>query len=540
MTKKHKNLQPWLDYFDMLHTYEQKGYLQMEPQKHETYVTRAALLTLVPDVVQGSRFKVQSSNAQPNLEPETLNLEPGDDSLLAVVSALRTYSTSLTQTQMESYMARVNYSYAGKYLLTASVRRDGSSVLADGHKWATFPSVALGWRIDQEGFMRNVRWVNQLKLRVGWGVTGNSAISAYQTKGQIASLFYPFGTSVAQGYTLQDSMLRDSSDRSIKMANKGLGWERTTQYNAGLDFNFLNGRIAGVFDIYKSYTNDLLLQQSLPALIGYTSTYNNIGKTENFGYDITLNLVPVRTKDWEWTVDINAAYTKNVITELSNGKEDDINNGWFIGYSLGSVYTFESAGIWQESDAAEMAKFNANGNHFEAGMARPVDQNGDYKIDDLDKVIIGSTMPRWTFGFNTGLSYKNWTLDVQLYGRFKFLSGSDAPWVGGRYNVRSYDYWTPTNTGARYTKPIFSEAGADSYYQTVDNWMDRSYLKLRNISLAYTFPSQMLRNTGINALKLYVQARNLGSIFNGSEVRDMDTGNMYYNRGFTFGVNVSF
>ena len=149
-------------------------------------------------------------------------------------------------------------------------------------------------------------------------------------------------------------------------------------------------------------------------------------------------------------------------------------------------------------------------------------------------------MPRWTFGFNTGLSYKNWTLDVQLYGRFKFLSGSDAPWVGGRYNVRSYDYWTPSNPGAKYTKPIFSEAGADSYYQTVDNWMDRSYLKLRNVSLAYTFPSQMLRNTGISALKLYVQARNLGSIFNGSEVRDMDTGNTYYNRGFTFGVNVSF
>ena len=149
-------------------------------------------------------------------------------------------------------------------------------------------------------------------------------------------------------------------------------------------------------------------------------------------------------------------------------------------------------------------------------------------------------MPRWTFGFNTSLSYRSWTLDVQLYGRFKFLSGSDAPWVGGRYNVRKYDYWTETNTGAKYTKPIFSEAGADQYYQTVDNWMDRSYLKIRNISLGYNFPKSILRGTPITALRAYIQARNLGSIFNGSEVRDMDTGNTYYNRGFTFGVNVTF
>ncbi|MBQ6244841.1 MAG: TonB-dependent receptor [Bacteroidales bacterium] len=480
------------------------------------------------------------------MDAEKIPLESALWNDFGSVSSLRSYGTDLTQKQMESYMARINYSYAGKYLLTASVRRDGASVLAQGHKWATFPSVALGWRIDQEGFMQGVSWINQLKLRAGWGITGNAAIDPYQTKGAIAALYYPFGSATpAQGYTLQDSMLFSSDDRNIAMANQSLGWEKTMQYNAGLDFNFLNGRISGVFDIYKSYTNDLLLRQSLPALLGYTTTYNNIGKTENFGYDITLNLVPIRTKDWEWTIDINAAYTKNVITELSNGKEDDINNNWFIGESLGSVYTFKSAGIWQESDAAEMAKFNANGNHFEAGMARPVDLSGpngtpDYKIDDYDKVVIGCTMPRWTFGFNTGVSYKSWALDMQLYGRFKFLSGSDAPWVGGRYNVRKYDYWTPNNTDAKYTKPIFSEAGADSYYQTVDNWMDRSYLKLRNISLSYTFPSKMLNGTGINALKLYVQARNLGSIFNGSEVRDMDTGNTYYNRGFTFGVNISF
>ena len=475
-----------------------------------------------------------------NMDAENLPIEEAKWNNMGSVSALRTYGTGLTQRQMESYMARVNYSFDNRYMITASVRRDGASQLAEGHKWATFPSVALGWRIDQEPWMQGAQWMNQLKLRAGWGITGNAAVDPYSTKGAIVSLFYPYGSNVTEGYTLFDSMHRDSSARNLAMANESLTWEKTMQYNVGVDFNFFNGRIAGVIDGYKSFTSDLLMNQTLPAILGYTRTLNNIGKTENIGVDITLNFVPIRTQDWEWTIDINAAWTKNKITELTTG-EDDLNNNWFIGYSIGSVYGYQSAGIWQAADQAEMDKFNANGNHFEPGMARPVDLNGDYKIDaNYDRMILGCTMPRWTFGFNTGLSYKNWTLDVQLYGRFKFLSGSDAPWVGGRYNVRKYDYWTENNTGAKYTKPIFSEAGADQYYQIVDNWMDRSYLKIRNISLGYNFPKALLRNTGISALRAYIQARNLGSIFNGSEVRDMDTGQTYYNRGFTFGVNVTF
>lgn len=452
--------------------------------------------------------------------------------------SLRSWSTSLTQRQMESYMARVNYSYDSRYMLTASIRRDGASVLASGHKWANFPSVALGWSIHNEEFMKNVSWVEQLKLRAGWGVTGNSAIDPYTTKGAIAALYYPSASSSTLGYTLYDSMLSSSSDRNITMANQELTWEKTTQYNVGLDFSILKGRISGVFDIYKSYTKDLLMAQSIPSLLGYASTYNNIGKTENFGYDITLNLVPLRLNDWEWTVDINAAYTKSKITELTTG-DDDLVNNWFIGEPIGVIYSYESAGLWQESDAAAMADFNANGNHFEAGMARPVDQNNDNKIDASDRVILGNTTPKWTLGLNTAVSYKNWTLSAQLYGRFKFVDYGDAPWVGGRYPVREYDYWTPSNTGAKYTKPIYSEAGEDIYYQIVDI-ADRSYLKLRNVSLSYTFPEKLLRSTPISALKVYGQAKNLGSLFNKSEARDMDTGLAYYNRGFTFGVNVSF
>ena len=471
-----------------------------------------------------------------SMDAENLPLASAKWNAMGDVSALRSWSTSLTERQMESYMARVNYTYDNRYMITASVRRDGASQLAAGHKWATFPSVALGWRIDNENFMKNASWVEMLKLRAGYGVTGNSAIDPYTTKGPIASLYYPYGSSATQGYTLYDSM--DSTAKSITMANESLTWEKTAQYNVGVDFSLLKGRVSGVLDVYKSYTSDLLMKQTIPALLGYTSTYNNVGKTENFGVDFSLSLVPVRTKDWEWTVDINGAYTTNKITELTTG-ENDLTNNWFIGQPIGVIYSYESLGLWQEEDAEEMAKFNANGNKFEVGMARPKDQDGNYYIDSYDKVILGNTMPKWTLGFNTGVSYKNWTFSAQLYGRFGFWDYGDAPWVGGRYNVRKYDYWTPENTGAKYTKPIYSEAGLDSYYQIVDI-AQRGYLKIRNISVAYTFPEKMLKNTGLGSLKVYGQIKNLGSIFNNSEARDLDTGQQYYNRGFTFGVNVSF
>ena len=472
------------------------------------------------------------------MSADGIPLEESKWNNMGSVSALKNFNTGMTQRQMLSYMARINYSYDNRYLLTASFRRDGASQLAEGHKWASFPSIALGWRIDQESWMKNVNWINQLKLRAGWGVTGNAAIDPYKTKGAIASVFYPYGSAIASGYTLFDSEIVNANDYT--MANESLTWEKTAQYNVGLDYNILNGRISGVIDVYKSFTSDLLMSQSIPALLGYTKTYNNIGKTENFGVDLSLNFVPVRTKDWEWTIGINAAYTKSKITELANGAEDDIANGWFIGYPIGVIYNFESLGIWQESDAAEMAKFNEKGHKFQAGMARPKDQNGDYKIDaNYDKVILGQRMPKWTFGLNTSVNYKNWTLSAQLYGRFGYVDMGDAPYVGGRYNVRKYDYWREDNTGAKYVKPIFSEAGEDPYYSIVD-FGDRSYLKLRNVSLSYTFPEKMLKNTPISALKFYGQAKNLGSIFNRSEARDMDTGLQYYNRGFTFGVNVTF
>lgn len=453
------------------------------------------------------------------------------------ISSLKDWDSALTEKQLLSYMGRVNYTYNGRYMLTASVRRDGASQLADGHKWSTFPSMALGWRIDQEEFMRDINWISQMKLRAGYGVTGNAAIDPYSTKGAIVSLFYPFGSSAVPGYVGYEKQI---SGGDVTFANPNLAWEKTKQWNFGVDFGLLNGRISGIFDIYTSTTTDLLMNQYIPSMTGYMSTMNNIGETKNFGYDLTLNLVPVRTRDFEWTIGLNAAYTKNEIVSLSNGKEDDIVNGWFIGESTSVIYGYESAGIWKEEDATEMAKFNAKGENFQVGMARPVDQNGDYVIDASDdRVIIGHRDPRWTLGLNTNLTYKGWELGVQLYGRMDFTYDTGGVWVGGRYNVLKYDYYNENNKNAEYQKPIFDEGGLDKYFGIL-GYKSGSYLKIRNISLGYTFPNKLLKGIGLSNLKMYAQCKNPGTIFSNIDFLDMDTYNNTYNSGFTFGLNVSF
>lgn len=224
--------------------------------------------------------------------------------------------TSLSENQLASYMARVNYSFKDRYLLTVSGRYDGSSVLAEGNKWDFFPSAALGWRIDQEDFMSDISWINQLKLRFGMGTTGNAAVSAYGTLGAIGAYWMPFSTGNTMIFVTNEPYY--SSSQNL-MPNKDLGWEKTTQYNYGIDFSFLNGRVGGTVDIYHSRTSDLLMRMTIPSLSGYPAMMANIGQTKNFGVDMTLNFVPVRTKNFEWVSDLNLAYQKDEIVELSNG-----------------------------------------------------------------------------------------------------------------------------------------------------------------------------------------------------------------------------
>ena len=456
------------------------------------------------------------------------------------ISALDDWSSGLTEKQLLSYMFRLNYDYNNKYLLTVSGRWDGASQLAQGNKWAFFPSAALGWRLDQEGVLQDISWINQLKLRVGVGVTGNSAIDPYQTKGAVVPVYYPFGASPTPGFVASESIAKDGN---VAMANKDLTWEKTTQYNIGVDYSVLNGRISGVLDFYTSRTTDLLMEMTIPSLNGYTNTYANVGKTSNIGIDLTLNTVNVKTRSFEWSTSINAAWQKDKIDELANGKEDDINNSWFIGQALGVIYGYQSAGIWKEEDAAEMAKFNAKGHSFQAGMARPVDQNGDYKIDpNDDRVVIGHTRPRWTFGMTNTFSYKNFDLSVMLYGRFDYMVDTGGEWQGGRYTQRKINYYNENNKNAEYQKPIHDDGGGDPYYQIL-GYKNGSFLKVRNISLGYTFPQTLVKKWNLSNLKVYVQAKNPGRIFSNIDFLELDASQNLtstWNRGFTIGLNVGF
>lgn len=447
--------------------------------------------------------------------------------------------TGLTESQLASYMARINYSFNDRYLLTVSGRYDGSSVLAAGNKWDFFPSAALGWRLDQEDFIKDIPWISQLKLRVGMGTTGNAAVDPYGTLGAIGAYWMPFSSGNTMIFATNEPYYVDLAKKGNLLSNKDLSWEKTTQFNYGVDFSFLNGRVGGTIDLYHSRTKDLLMKMSIPSLSGYPAIMTNVGETKNFGVDMTLNLVPVRVKDFEWRSDISLAYQKDEIVNLANGKQDDINNVWFIGESISVHYGIEANGLWQEADAEEMAKYNANGHKFQAGMVRPTDQNDDYKIDDKDRKILGNKNPNWTMGWSNSFSYKGFDLSIELYGRFGYMISTGGEGQYGMYQQREIDYWTPDNPNAEWQKPIYSTSGGDNYSGLL-GFQDASFIKLRNISLGYNFDKRVCKSLGIGSLKLYAQGKNLGNIYSSVDYMDLDLGTTYYNRGYTFGIQVGF
>jgi TonB-linked SusC/RagA family outer membrane protein len=460
------------------------------------------------------------------------------------------WGTGVNERQLESYMARFNYGFDDRYLLTVSGRRDGASQLAKEHRWDFFPSAALGWRINQESFMSDYDWINNLKLRAGVGTTGNAAVDPYGTLGSIQSGRQPFNGINSDGniiiYTTNEPFyVRDQ----IGMPNKQLGWEKTTQWNVGIDFSFLKGRINGAIDWYTSSTKDLLLRMNIPTLLGYPNTVANIGRTSNKGVDLTLDFIPVQTRDFSWNSTVSAAYAKDKIEELASGKADDISNSWFIGNSIAVYYNFQKDRLWQDTpeDQELMAKYNANGHKFKPGLVKPVDVKNDlddagneiYKIDDNDRIILGNRNPRWTFGWMNTFNYKNIELSLQIYGRFKYWVEAGGESQTGRYNQREIDYWTPTNTGAEYQMPVYNESGGDAYSNLI-GFREANFLKMRNISLGYILPGDIIRKAGLSNVKVYLQANNPFTIYSSVKFIDLDLGGATYNQGWTIGLDLTF
>lgn len=456
----------------------------------------------------------------------------------ANVPTLTDWSTGLTESQMMSWMGRLNYSFNDRYLITVSGRWDGASQLAEGHKWAFFPSAAFAWRLEQEEFIKRVPWIQQLKLRVGYGVTGNAAVDPYATKGDINSTYYTFGSDLEQAYVPYDGI----ANATNKLANSQLGWEKTSQLNFGIDFSLFRGRLAGGVDIYTSKTTDLLMDMTIPTLTGYASTMANVGSTKNFGVDFTINSLNVQTKDFSWSTTLTGAWQREEIVELMYGKQDMVDKTWFIGQPISVYYGYEGKGLWQDTpeDLAEMAKFNANGHQFAPGLTRPVDQNGDYKITaNEDRVILGRRDPDWSIGFNNTFAYKNWELSIFMNGRLGLLTNTGQGLTALNGNQRNVDYWTPNNTNASYQKPIHNEAGGDPYYE-VNHYEDNSYIVIRNISLGYNVPKSFANKLGIDNLRVYAQVRDPGMLWSKLDFHWADGNRLWWNRGFTFGLNIGF
>ena len=440
-----------------------------------------------------------------------------------------TRNADLIERQLVSYMARLNYSFDDRYLLTVSARQDGASQFAPGNKYSLFPSAAVAWRINNEKFLRNVNWINDLKLRVGAGVTGNSAVDAYTTKGAITPLFYPFVSAITAG-----------SLPSSVFANQELGWEKTTQYNLGLDFSIFNRRISGALDVYTSSTKDLLMARNIPTVTGFSSTLQNIGQTANRGIDISINTMNINTKDFQWTTTFNASWQKERIVSLANGKQNMINDTLFIDQPIGVIYGIQANGLWQLSDSAEYRKFNANGSTFSPGNVRPIDQNGDNKIDaNNDRIIIGNTRPRWVIGVTNGFSYKNFELSIFLYGRLNYYFNTGGEAQVARASTRAINYYTENNTNAEYQKPIYSTGTGDLYSASL-GFQQASFIKIRNISLSYNLPTKALKALTMSSMRIYFQVANPGMLYSQIEFLDMDVAAFTNNRGFTFGMNAAF
>ena len=282
----------------------------------KTFANIHNLTATVVQSIEGSTSETSSVNAK------GIPIDTQKWYNLASASEVTSVGSDLTERRLASFLGRVQYSLKDRYLLTASLRYDGASVLADGHKWAAFPSAAIAWRIMEEPFMKNTSdWLSNLKIRAGWGRTGNSAVSPYKTQGLLANTKYIFGDETpAVGF------------RPSELANKQLGWEYTNQTNVGIDFGFLKGRISGSMDFYVQKTNSLLMNRQLPVALGYNSILFNVGKTENKGFELALNTVNIDSKNgFRWTTDWVFSMNREKIVELYNGKNDDIGNSWFIG-----------------------------------------------------------------------------------------------------------------------------------------------------------------------------------------------------------------
>ena len=462
--------------------------------------------------------------------------------------------TSYTENSMISYAFRLNYSYKSRYLLTATVRRDGSSKFTKDNRWGTFPSVALAWRASEEAFLQKVNWLSNLKLRLSYGVTGNNdGIGNYATQQSVSGpVFYPFGPDYLNGFY------------PSSIVNKDLKWETSTEYNAGIDFGFFGGRINGSVDVYQKTSKDLLYSVALPLESGGGTMVTNIGSVRNTGVEVALTTVNVETKDWHWETTFTFAANKNKVREINGTGDRVLSSGittgsLFVGSSVNNTYAYEWGGVVTDRDmtvpnnaAATNAGLTPGSTMKEydyyykvygltEGQPYVVDQNGDGNIDQDDRVV-KSMDPKWTGSFTSNLTWKNWDFSFSLYAKvgYKVYSSfltSDILGLNDRGRQKlAMDWYIPAGTlldcdgvneDGTYINPKYQEVthyggypfpnngGSNSgvgrqadYWNVAKGISDASFLKVKNITLGYTFEKNFLNKFGCKHLRLYATVTN--------------------------------
>ncbi len=452
-----------------------------------------------------------------------------------------------------SFFGKMNYSYADRYLLSLTLRRDGSSRFGKNHRYATFPSVSLGWRITQENFMKELTWLDDLKLRFGWGQLGNSNVALY-------SSFTKLSPGITVDYQGNSVNTIQNSDQF--MGNKDLRWERQEQINAGVDLAAFNNRLRFTLDVYKKNSKDLVLQTPLPVTTGYLNIYSNVGELENKGIEISLGGRIIATKDFSWDLDVNWATNKNKLKSLYGGIKERMNDasnplnaGWWVGKPLGTIYTYRYEGIWQwDDDRVLMDKMKdgrEGGDTYYPGENKIADLDGDGQITTNDREIVGYTDPKGYGGISTTLNYKNWTLNVifnYVYGNDVFNRSYHEYTLGAGYGTLNMfndelNRWSVNNTSG--SIPRAHSNNLDRMLISSRVMQDGSYLRMKNVTLNYQFPLKWINKVGLSNLNLYVSGENLltWTGFKGADPESVGTGydETYPNaRSFTLGLNVSF
>lgn len=439
----------------------------------------------------------------------------------------RTLADNYEKSNMLSYFGRVNYKLANKYLLTASMRADGSSMLAEGNKWGYFPSVAAAWVISEEDFLQSNQLIDNLKLRLSWGKAGNSAVDAYATLTTIGdNIPYSFGDELILGLVPSN------------LGNANVSWETTTTYDVGLDLSMLRSRVSATFDFYYSQTSDLLLYKGLPPTSVYPQVLANVGETENMGFETTLTLRVIEKKDTRWQTDFAFSTNRDKIVSLASGEERDISNperALVVGEPVMAFYNYEADGCWR-IDEAETADLYGK----IPGDIKIVDANQDTVLNDADKRIYNKS-PKFIFSMNNTVSYKNLSLSALVYARV-------GQWIQYDYNNAYHpteqdgspdvDFWTPENQDAKFPRPGIASQN-DMPALAFEN---ASFLKIKEVTLAYNLPKSLVNKIGMSNLRVYASLQNYFT-FSNLDNYDPERGGAISNplsKQMVFGLNVEF